>query len=169
MPLLASMRMLGSKVSPYACTNAFNHWAIFTTPNCVVLSDELLPYVFYLGHQRCEEVKKTQVDRAVTEGMGTLHKLNSGCFPLWYNWILFANVLSIRCFYFDTRYIWGLYWESIRAVWILSVMAGISYYLGQRLMPFNSKVDFSSYLILVLSITSKKFPFKLLGDGGTCL
>lgn len=51
--------------------------------------------------------------------------------------------------------------RSIRAVWMLSVMAGISYYLGQRLMPFNSKVDFSSYLILVLSITSKKFPFKL--------
>lgn len=51
--------------------------------------------------------------------------------------------------------------RSIRVVWMLSVMAGISFYLGQRLMPFNLKVDFSSYLILILSITSKNFPFKL--------
>lgn len=131
------MRMLGSRLLK-ACTSAFNHWAISTASNGVISNGKLLPCMFCL----------VRVQKVIGE-WERLQKdwepfLNStiAAFPFWYNWILFANVLPVRCFNFYAMNIWGLYLRGIRATCMLSTMSGISYYLGHRLMPFNSRVIF---------------------------
>lgn len=65
--------------------------------------------------------------------------------------------------------VWRLSWDNTKAMWILSPMSGISYYLGHRLMLFNSWANFSSYLILVPFITSKNFPSNCRSENQTHL